>query len=134
MSNDPEQPPHRWDSQFGELLVSGRTVGYVYVRASVSGFEWSPSRWWRVSKARDAWVETEEWFIRPDGAVESYAGDNVGPEAQFAQLDAGKYTVALARLDPTTVPDASGRTETDVDLRWVSGDGRDQLLARLRKG
>jgi hypothetical protein len=107
-------------------------VGYVYVRASRSGVEWRADQWWRLSKVRDWWVETEEWFVASDGTVSAYAGDNAGTEAAFAELDAGRYTVALSRLDPIAAQDAGAPAEVDVDLRWVTDEERGQLLGRLR--
>jgi hypothetical protein len=117
--------------QLGELSISGRTVGYVYFRASRSGVEWNANRWWRLSTVQDAWVETQEWFIAPDGGMSSYAGDKVGPEAEFANLDAGKYTASIFRLDPSTAQEAEAPADVDVDFRWVTNEERDQLLSRL---
>lgn len=131
MPSNGQPPPHRWDEQLGELSASGRTVGYVYFRASRGGLEWNADRWWRLSKVQDWWIETEEWFIRPDGEVSAYAGDNVGPEGAFAQVDAGKYPAALSRLDPMAAQEGGEPTEVDVDLRWVTGEERLQLLASL---
>ncbi|WP_194410567.1 hypothetical protein [Microbacterium cremeum] len=123
--------PHRWDMQLGELSISGRIVGYVYFRASRSGVEWNANRSWRLSKVQDAWVETQEWFIAPDGGMSSYAGDNVGPEEAFANLGAGKYTALLSQLDPLAAQEAGAGTEVEVDFRWVTDEERDQLLTRL---
>ncbi len=81
---------------------------------------------------QDWWIETEEWFIAPDGEMSAYAGDNVGPEQEFARLDAGKYTAALSRLDPAAARGSGAATEVDVDLRWMAGDERTQTLNRLQ--
>ena len=87
MRSRSQSQPHRWDMQLGELSISGRIVGYVYFRASRTGVEWNADRWWRLSKVQDAWVETQEWFIAPDGGLSSYTGENVGPEDSFENFE-----------------------------------------------
>lgn len=126
-----QSQPHHWDTRLGELSILGRNVGYVYFRVSTGGVEWNASRWWRLSKVRDAWVETHEWFIAPDGEISSYAGDNVGPEEAFEKLDAGKYTASVSRVDRLTAKEAGDSDEVDLDFRWVTDDEREQLLSRL---
>lgn len=127
-----ERQDHPWDKQLGELSVTGRVVGYVYFRVSRGGLEWSAERPWRLSRVQDAWIETEEWFITPDGEISAYAGDNVGPEAAFHQLEAGKYSAPLTRLDPVAAKDADPSAEVDVDFRWMTYEEREPLLNRLR--
>lgn len=132
MNSRRELPPHRWDSQLGELVISGRTVGYVYFRTFRGGVEWNARRWWRLSGVQDVWVETEEWYLRPDGEVAHYVGDNDGAEAAFAELDDGIYTADISRLDPTTAQGARAGDEVQLNLRWLEDSERNQLLADLR--